>query len=519
MDSLTSFVHKHFSHTVGIVEGAVSEYYIVLIMVFGYLAVSALRSFAGAVWSASHKCAGFLYRRWMDESKVVVQVAPRTRVPHIHDYDCTFQPGGNLVWELKDEDGNTVAVLGSDRLTQIMATLGHTLPEPKLSRKGYEFPEMAVPGAPRPRHTNLDEAKKVATFWCGGQLVGRGGIIRRVEEDGDKYYLVTATHVLESADGISGPSSATREPFLSRGARSVGDVSLIEVPSNFMSRHHLRSSGAVASVSRRVGSICSIADGVKTIDVQFEDIVVAHSDATWPVGLTHTSVTTSGDSGSIITQGGRAVAVHVGYKDQRNIAVPLVVVVDTLFGRPSPLVGEVVESIVAENRYFSYVDPHDFVQSHRKKDRRFLTRFGCGAVDTRGHYTVFEPKDGNRFWADYESDEEFPVEYPEKSDFRKGPAVSPKESQPSMFERSSDPQMAAIMACLSSLQSQFDLLRVRQESPELKSPMTSSSSQNSEGMNTRRRSRGKQQGLSLKQLVGQQQNVRQEQGKAEGKST
>jgi hypothetical protein len=148
-----------------------------------------------------------------------------------------------------------------------------------------------------------------------------------------------------------------------------------------------------------------------------------------------------------------------------------------------------------------------------------VTRFGDGAVDKHGNYTVFEPKDGGPSWASQADDDELPYEYLEKSDFRNGLAVSPQESQPSTFERSSHRQMEAIMACLSSVQSQLDLLRVRQESPEQRSQMTSSSSQSSEGTNTRRRSRGRPHGRSLKPLAGQQQNVRQEQGKAKGRST
>jgi hypothetical protein len=178
----------------------------------------------------------------------------------------------------------------------------------------------------------------------------------------------------------------------------------------------------------------------------------------------------------------------------------------------------VAESIMAENQYFMYEDPHDFIQSH--KGKRDYVRVGeNGYVSKRGRYTYYESPTGVD-WNDinFDDDDTLP-EIPENQDFRRGPTVSPQESRSSTSEVSLSPETVTTLVSLLSELSQSLQARVPRESPERKSPRRSSPSPVSTGTDTRRRARGRQQGLSLSRLAEQQQNVRRDQSKAKAKST
>lgn len=364
----------------------------------------------------ARKCYNFVgtCARYQFGHRVQVHEVIQREAPDV--YFKYFQaPNGQMRgWVLNREDH---ALIGT------FPVKTHRTPEPPVLSN--EVPEMAVAGAPpvRPappsRHSRM-----VLVSGEGGECLGLASVLSIHGE----FYLVTARHVADKAKGIFNFVGDVGLPFPETTV-SCCDVSFSKLEKKILSKMKVRASGSPTGAKTKPAKMIVLRGDVATVDLVPMGRRKPNSSSSWNFAFFHKSNTRPGDSGGLILQGDRPVAIHVG-ADQGaalNVAVNLGPLVKLLF--PS---NEVEESYADESDMHSEVEAQLLDDEHIDVGPIRFSRNGKHWARKR-HMSEDEFADFIDVKAGRWGDDEFL----EQSDFRKvSPTAQPSSKPPSAPESS-----------------------------------------------------------------------------------
>jgi hypothetical protein len=372
--------------------------------------IAGVYSFLNLVASKCYDLVG-TYARYQFGHSVQVHEIIQPEAPEV--YFQYFQaPNGQMRgWVLSRENG----VIGT------FPVKSRRTPEPPVLDN--EIPEMAVAGAPplRPAPPNR-HSRMVIVSGDGGVSLGLASVLSINGE----FYLVTAQHVADKARGIFNFVGDVGLPF-PKTTVSYCDVSFSKLEKKTLSRMKVRASGSPTGAKTKPGKMIVLRGDVATVDLVPVGRRKPNPTSSWNFAFYHKSRTRPGDSGGLIFQGDRPVAIHVGADSVQalNVAVNLGPLVKLLF--PSD---EVEESYADESDMHTEVDWQLLEDEHIDTGAVRFSRNGKHWARKRKFtseefHDFVDLKPGR--WGD--------DELVEQSDFRKvSPAAHPSSKPPSAPE-------------------------------------------------------------------------------------
>jgi hypothetical protein len=257
----------------------------------------------------------------------------------------------------------------------------------------------------------------------GGESLGLASVLSIAGE----FYLVTARHVADNARGIFNFAGDVGLPF-PKPTVSYCDVSFSRIEKKMLAKMKVRASGSPTGAKTKPAKMVVLRGDVATVDLIPMGRRKPNPSSSWNFAFFHKSNTRPGDSGGLIYQGDRPVAIHVGADmgAAQNVAVNLGPLVKLLF--PS---SEVEESYADESDMHSEVELQLLDDDHIDAGSVRFSRNGK-------HWARKRPMSPREFadFVDVKAGRWGDDEFLEQSDSRK---VSPDQPEQPDFRKVSPP--------------------------------------------------------------------------------